>query len=97
MYAFSQPSTGPTVQRFIDLQCGESLLNYANGTSNYYRHYLIDQNATLNLTVQVVMGNPSIVVKLARAPQYPTSQDPQTYDFRKEAEDPNESETIIMD
>ena len=72
-YAFSQPSTGPTAQRFIDLQCGESLLNYANGTSNYYRHYLIDQNATLNLTVQVVMGNPSIVLKLAKAPQYPTS------------------------
>ena len=51
----------------------------------------------MNLTVQVVMGNPSIVVKLASAPQYPTSQDPQTYDFRKESEDPNESETIIMD
>ena len=67
-YAFSQPSTGPQSQVYIDLQCGETLLNYANGTANYYRHYLIDQNATLNLTVQVVMGNPSIVLKLGRTP-----------------------------
>lgn len=46
-------------------------MGYANGSANFYRYYLIDQSATLNLTVKSIMGNPSIVVKLSRTPAYP--------------------------
>jgi hypothetical protein len=65
--------------RFIDLYCNEPLLGYANGSSNFYRHYLIDKNATLNLTVQTIQGNPAILVKVDNEAAYPQSADPTTY------------------
>ena len=73
------------------------MIGYANGSANYYRHFLIDQSATLNLTVRSIMGNPSIVVKLSTTPAYPTSSDPSTYDYRRDSEDPNAVERIILD
>jgi hypothetical protein len=47
------------------------MLGFANASGNFYRHYLIDTNATLNLTVKVIMGNPVVVMKMSKTPAYP--------------------------
>lgn len=80
-------NTAVDAGKFSDLYCNESQLGYANGSSNFYRHYLIDKNSTLNITVTAIQGNPSILIKLANDPSYPVSSDPSTYDQRVDATD----------
>lgn len=72
-YAFSMPLTTPNGGRFIDIYYNESQMGYANGSSNFYRHYLIDRNATVTVLVEPIIGNPAILAKVSTDPSYPHS------------------------
>lgn len=63
----------------IDLVCDETQLGYSNGTSVFYRHFIIDSNATLNITVGAIIGDPTVLIMMANGPVYPTTSDPTTY------------------
>lgn len=57
-------------------------MGYANASSNFYRHYVIDRVATMNITVVPIIGNPALLIRVANGPSYPISADPTTYDVR---------------
>ena len=80
--AFSQQNTPINSGKFIDLQCNERQLGFANSSANFYRHYLIDKGVTLNITLKTIQGDPDILIKVANSPSYPVSSDPTTYDQR---------------
>jgi hypothetical protein len=96
--AFSQINTGPEAGKFIDLHCGDMQIGYANGSSNFYRHYLIDKNSTVNITVDALQGNPILLVKFSSTPAFPVSSDPSSYELRQDnQDDPKASEFIRVD
>ena len=81
--AFAQAFTGPTSNRLIDLQIGDAQYGFANSSSNFYRHFLIDKNSTLNVTIEPLIGNPVILVKFSNVPGFPVSSNASSYDWRK--------------
>ena len=81
--AFAQAFSGPNSNRVIDLQIGDSQYGFANSSSNFYRHFLIDKNSTLNVTIEPLIGNPVILVKFSNVPEFPVSSNASSYDWRK--------------
>lgn len=60
-------------------------MGFANGSSNFYRHYLIDKNSTLNITVEPIIGDPALLIKVSNDPAYPITADANTYHVRKDS------------
>lgn len=74
--------TTPENGKFIDLFCNETVIGYANRSANFYRHYLLDRNSTMNITVTPIIGDPAILIKMSNDPSWPVSAVPETYDVR---------------
>jgi hypothetical protein len=70
-------------------------LGYANVTSAYYRHFILDNTGTYNFSVIPIIGNPSLLIKLSDFDIYPTSSDVQSWDYKSDNPD-EEMETIIV-
>ena len=51
--------------RFIDLQLNEVKFGYANTSNVFYRHFIVENNATYNFSVIPIIGNPAILLKLS--------------------------------
>jgi hypothetical protein len=72
---FSQRGTSRENGRFTEIHCGETpIYGYANASSNFYRHYLIDKNATVSVKLTPLIGNPTLVILVSNDPSYPDSQ-----------------------
>lgn len=41
---------------------------YANSSSVFYRHFILENNATYNFSVIPIIGNPAILLKLSNDP-----------------------------
>lgn len=48
---------------------------YTNGTNIYYRHFILENNATYNFSVIPIIGNPALLLKLSNDPIFPNSAD----------------------
>jgi hypothetical protein len=77
-YAFSQhqPDT------FLDIPLNQVLIGYANNSATYYRHFILDNVGTYNITVVPIIGNPSLLLKLSDVDIQPSSADVQSWDFK---------------
>ena len=66
--------TTPDNGKFVDLYCNETYYGFANGSSVFYRHFLIDSISTLNITVTPIIGAPDLVISTSNGPAWPSSQ-----------------------
>lgn len=60
----------------------ELKFGYANRTSVYYRHFILENNATYNFSLIPIIGNPAILLKLSNSPIMPRSEDVNTWDYK---------------
>jgi hypothetical protein len=65
----------------------KQLLGFANSTSAYYRHFILDNFGTYNFSVVPIIGNPALLIKLSDVDIYPTSGDVQTWDYKSDFPD----------
>jgi hypothetical protein len=74
-FAFSQVLTTEENGLVVDLYCGQTIYGYANSSSVFYRHFMIDNNSTLNITVNPVSGSiPKLVITTANEAIWPSSE-----------------------
>lgn len=67
----------------MDIQLNELKLGYGNlSRSVYYRHFIVENNATYNFSVIPIIGNPAILLKLSNVPVYPVSSDVTSWDYK---------------
>lgn len=65
-FAFSQVLTTEDNGLVVDLYCGQTIYGYTNSSSVFYRHFMIDNNSTLNITVNPISGSiPRLVITTA--------------------------------
>jgi hypothetical protein len=77
-YAISQlPNT-----MHIDLHHNETVFGYANASTVYYRHYMLERNATYNLTVIPIIGNPAVYIKVDNIVNFPRSSNIDSFDIK---------------
>jgi hypothetical protein len=57
-------------------------MGYANQSNVYYRHFIVENNATYNFTVIPIIGNPAILLKLSNVEVYPDSEDTWSWDYK---------------
>ena len=79
------------------MYCGYPQLGYANSSSVFFRHFLIDKNSTLNVTVSTLIGSPILLINLANNPMNPVSTDPTTYDVSVTQVDSNGNLVFVID
>ncbi|MEN9567924.1 MAG: hypothetical protein RLZZ69_3120 [Cyanobacteriota bacterium] len=58
------------------------VFGYSNGTSAFYRHFILDNNATYNFSVIPIIGNPALLLKLSNDLIFPKSADVLSWDFK---------------
>lgn len=68
---------------------------YSNGTRSYYRHYILENDATYNFSVIPIIGNPALLLKLSNDPIFPRSADVLSWDFKSDNID-KQRESIIV-
>jgi hypothetical protein len=90
-YIFSQIQPN----RMVDIQLNEKKFGYANSSSVYYRHFIIENNATYNFSVIPIIGNPAILLKLSNSEVYPNSADVQSWDYKTDNPD-KQTDSIVI-
>jgi hypothetical protein len=64
----------------------ERSLGYANASSVFYKHFIIENTATYNFSVIPIIGDPAILLKLSNSPIFPVSADVQSWDYKTDNE-----------
>ena len=55
-------------------------MGYANHSSVFYRHYILETNATYQIQVIPILGNPALLHKISNVPVRPVSGDVNSWD-----------------
>lgn len=62
----------------------ELRLGYANASSVFYKHFIVENSATYNFSVIPIIGNPAILLKLSNIPVMPRSEDVTSWDYKSD-------------
>jgi hypothetical protein len=90
-FVFSQHMSS----QIYDVPLNKVLLGYANSSSVFYRHFILDNLGTYNFTVIPIIGAPKLLLKLSDFDIYPVSSNVQTWDYINNSYG-NGSESIIV-
>ena len=71
----------PYGKEYIDLSVNNASWGFMNFSTIHYRHFFLDPKADYNLTLEVMIGNPDVYVKISNTPVYPNSGDTTSYDY----------------
>lgn len=62
----------------------------------FYRHFIAEKNATYNVTLTPIIGNPALLIKVDNVPIFPTSLDVDSWDIKLD-KGGETVETILID
>lgn len=48
----------------------------------FYRHFILENNATYNISVIPIIGDPAVLMKLSSVPVFPVSSDVTSWDYK---------------
>jgi hypothetical protein len=73
-YEFA-PITVKPIGQHQDIQLSQEMWGYANYATNYYRHFIIDNDddATYKISVDPYQGNPNLYVQVGSFTKTPSS------------------------
>lgn len=64
------------------MQLNELKFGYANTSSVFYRHFIVENNATYKFSVIPIIGNPAILLKLSNVEVQPRTADTWSWDYK---------------